>query len=92
MQWNFPKFSKAGSNWIKDDDAFQLLKINAEIGEAMEAFAYDEGAERVIEEVLDVLHACETFLRNQPIDLVNEIRNEVIEKNQKRGYYNERHG
>lgn len=86
MQWNFPEFSKHAFSSF-----FQVKKIQSEAGELLEAFS--EGDQRhAIEEALDVLHACETFLRNQPIDLVNEIRNEVIEKNQKRGYYNERHG
>lgn len=83
MQWNFPKFAHK-----EFSEFYQVRKIAAEAQEVVEAFHGNEGQARVIEEVLDVLHSCETFLRNQPIDLVNDIRNEVVEKNQRRGYYN----
>lgn len=84
MQWNFPKVAHK-----EFSEFYQVKKIATEAQEVSNAFHGNEGQARVIEEVLDVLHACETYLRNQSQHLVNDIRNEVVEKNQKRGYYNE---
>lgn len=68
----------------------QLLdKIVEECQEVVDAFNDGESRERVAEEVADVQEACETFLAklgysNRGRSL---IRKAVLEKNQKRGYY-----
>lgn len=65
----------------------QLRKVEEEVAELQEAVAY-ESIPRVIEETLDVIHACETLLRKIGIDeQVAEGVLQVTEKNRERGYY-----
>jgi hypothetical protein len=67
----------------------QLEHIKSEMLEVV--YAYDnEQMNRVAEEVLDLIHSCETFLRileqRQAID-VPILHDLIVEKNRLRGYY-----
>lgn len=48
-----------------------------------------EAEYHLLEEVLDLYHATETVLRVFPAEKVWLMRNKVIAKNEKRGYYKE---
>lgn len=89
----FPRCKK-----FKDADFAQVEKIVEEIYEiddAMEDFMDDKNAETSESlgmEILDVIHACETLLRNIYEDSeVAKLRDKVIIKNEERGYYDEPH-
>lgn len=78
MHYNFPEIKKKPASLIQ-----QLNKIVEEASEAIKA-----RIERDYE-IMDLLHACETYLRmreEQGIDL-KKIKDYVIKKNKERGYY-----
>lgn len=87
--WMFPKFTK-----VKASDAEQFNHV---IGELREAGLYmllemscGETSVLTDMEVLDVIHSCETFLRNRRTDEeVADLIERVTEKNAKRGYYDD---
>lgn len=79
---------------FKDVIDEQVEKITEEVGEieeALDAFRSNnntETFENLGMEILDVIHACETLLRNIYDDTeVEELRDKVIAKNEERGYY-----
>ena len=86
--WMFPKFTK-----IKASDVEQLSHVSDEVIEASfvlmrELLADGRRFEATDMEILDVIHSCETFLRNRRTDEeVAELIGKVTEKNAKRGYY-----
>lgn len=86
--WMFPKFTK-----VKASDAEQLDYVCGELKEAalclmLEMACNGDCSELTDMEVLDVIHSCETFLRNRRTDEeVAELIEKVTEKNAKRGYY-----
>lgn len=41
----------------------------------------------MMRECLDTIHACETLLRAFPPEMVAAERDQIVEKNRKRGYY-----
>lgn len=67
----------------------QLVKIESEAAEAVDAYAACEGDLRVAEELMDVIHAAETALRMLGIQpfVLNAVKAGVISKNEERGYY-----
>lgn len=67
----------------------QVRKISEEVAELADAIRLGEGDERVLEECLDVYHACETLMRAYDPQKVEEARAAVVDKNTKRGYYEE---
>lgn len=83
----FPDASNLVHDYIE-----QLDKIRSEVYEVIQEAGYcllsSNRFENMIIEVMDVIHACETFLRyfEDNADM-SELRKKVIEKNQKRGYY-----
>ena len=82
-EYQFPKISNP--NGLTN----QLVKIETEAAEAVDAYAACEGDVRVAEELMDVIHAAETALRMlgfQPL-VVDAIKEGVILKNKARGYY-----
>ncbi len=88
--YRFP--AMAGLNeW---DNAQQVEKIEEEAEEAEEAKEAYYGSDNEIPygvELMDVIHAAETALRMNFNDSeVSHLHELVIEKNRKRGYYDER--
>ncbi|ADQ04388.1 hypothetical protein Calow_0820 [Caldicellulosiruptor owensensis OL] len=82
MHYNFPEIKKKPASLIQ-----QLNKI---VEEASEAIKARDDIERDYE-IMDLLHACETYLRireSQGVDL-ERIKSFVISKNKQRGYYKE---
>lgn len=65
----------------------QVRKVVEEASEIVKAHEDDEGTDRIIEETLDCIHACETLLRKFPISRVLAMRGQVYRKNKERGYY-----
>lgn len=67
----------------------QLVKIESEAVEAVDAYADCESDLRVAEELMDVIHAAETALRMLPLSdrALNAVKAGVIAKNEERGYY-----
>lgn len=83
FSFQFPKISNP--NGLTS----QLVKIETEADEAVDAYAACEGDLRVAEELMDVIHAAETALRMlgfQPF-VLNAVKAGVIAKNENRGYY-----
>ncbi len=79
---------------FKDAIDEQVGKITEEVGEieeALDAFRCNNNTETFESlgmEILDVIHACETLLRNIYDDVeVEDLRDKVIAKNEERGYY-----
>lgn len=68
----------------------QVGKVLEEAREVDAAFWDHEGDDRVIEEALDTVCACETLLRAFPVERVKAARDAVVAKNAKRGYWGER--
>lgn len=67
----------------------QVLKINEELDEVYRAFA--EGRDRIIEETVDVMQACETLLHKlgcSDEEFAATIE-KVVFKNETRGYYDD---
>lgn len=83
----FPEHRHAAK--IRDNmDLFgQAARIGDEVEELLAAVSGGEGSGRVLEDCLDVVHACETLLRAWPAEEVFKARNAVIAKNDSRGYY-----
>lgn len=83
FEYQFPKISNP------DGLMSQLVKIETEVNEAVDASANGEGDLRIAEELMDVIHAAETALRMlgfQPF-VINAVKAGVIAKNDARGYY-----
>lgn len=83
--YRFPEHVDARS--ISRTDA--SLKVLEEAGELFDAVHCGECRERVAEECLDTIHACETLLRRWSPEWVSAQRDAVEEKNRARGYYGE---
>lgn len=82
--YQFPKCTKAESN----PESTQIVKVLEEVHELMEVQNDDPfNSERIIEETWDVIHAAEGVLRNYRRDVVEAIRDNVVQKNRERGYY-----
>lgn len=62
----------------------QVFKVREEAGEVMAAIP--EGRDRVAEEAMDTIHACETLLRQLGVDY-DIVAGKVAAKNKRRGYY-----
>ena len=81
IKYNFPEIKKGDHDGVLN----QIYKIKEEVFE----FQNSKGHERDLE-ALDILHAVETFLRwhfkGREIELY-DLADEVIDKNNKRGYY-----
>lgn len=83
-QWHFPLI-----NPVQEFPIGHFLEhIQLEIEEVKQ----EPDPEKRAKEVVDVLHAAETFVRKyfeqNPEFNFNDIRKAVIKKNRKRGYYN----
>lgn len=85
--YRFP--AMAGLNeW---DDAQQVEKIAEEVEEARKAYYGSDSEIPYGVELMDVIHAAETALRmNFNDDEVSHLYGLAVEKNRKRGYYDER--
>lgn len=81
--WQFPPIAEQPKIYQ------QLAHVRAEAREAEKAEFYNEGNERIAEELMDVIHAAETALRLLPFDELelDRIKRGVVEKNDRRGYY-----
>lgn len=68
----------------------QLLKVQEELNEALEAYNLDKTVE-LLEELVDVQVACETALAVMGADerYRNILRDRVNEKNRTRGYHDD---
>lgn len=83
FQYNFPAIIEADNTLVR-----QYNKILEEVAEFQRAWAMINTA-RVDEEAMDIMHACETYFRireRQGVDVEN-IRQQVENKNRNRGYY-----
>lgn len=87
-RYNFPACAEVPVSQL--DKTLQVAKITEEASETLSALMHDEGSRREVEECLDTIHACETFLRAYPEAFVAEMRDEVEAKNAARGYYGAR--
>jgi hypothetical protein len=81
MNWIFPKINGEHS---------EKVTINNLLSE-IEEFKEEDDLERKAMEAMDILHSAETlvrqfFMRNQSLSAC-EIKNKVIQKNDKRKYY-----
>ncbi len=97
--YRFPAMAKLGERTLEQ----QMAKVREEVAEAEEACglvarvspytAPEDVLVRIIGfgmELMDVIHAAETALRMSfTPDEVKEFREAVIERNRKRGYYDE---
>ena len=85
-QWQFPPVSKPLPLLE------QIRSITWEVMEAVEAHEEGESPERVAEEIMDAIHRAESALselkRTEDVDL-DQVKQDVIEKNARRGYYGE---
>ena len=90
ITYNFPRTTYVTSNSVQE----QLRHVLSEMDEVQRAIDGNEGPERVDEELVDVFHSLETLFRRMQIDLgdeyVEELFQQVEEKNQARGYYVEK--
>jgi len=80
MRYNFPE--------IKNKPASLIQQLNKIVEEAAEVIKARDDIERLYE-VLDLMHACETYVRimeskGVAIDKLVEF---IIKKNKERGYY-----
>lgn len=69
------------------NDLAQANKVLEEANEVYKAVLTAEGRKRVLEEVLDTIHACEGILRRYTQEEIQAMVIEVYEKNKKRGDY-----
>lgn len=88
---NFPPCPQ----WVPEDARMRNLQARKVAEEVVEALhAVDQwGGENVdgyIMELMDVVHAAETALREFPEDVLDAAKASAIEKNGRRGYYGER--
>jgi NTP pyrophosphatase (non-canonical NTP hydrolase) len=89
--YNFPPTGWVGRATYGE----QLLKIYEEVGELHDAIALNIGQDvesfpdqsDVRCELIDIVCACETFLRHYDKDLVDAAFKAVMEKNKARGYF-----
>lgn len=83
-QWQFPPIAEPSLKLYS-----QINHVRMEASEAEHAEFYNEGDERIAEELMDVIHAAETALRLLPFDELelDRIKRGVVEKNNTRGYY-----
>lgn len=85
--YHFPTMST-----VKDFDlSEQFQKIEEELEEAKRAYYDNDGNEHAVLEMMDLLHAVETWFRiaGMSSDELKLYRNVIISKNRKRGYYDE---
>ena len=83
FQYQFPRIDGISSLMS------QIVKIETEVSEAIDALAKNEGDLRVAEELMDVIHATETALRMLKFEpfVMNAVKAGVVSKNAARGYY-----
>ena len=87
-QWQFPPCSQ----WVPSNDYqrdTQTRAVLQEAHEAREAFERrgEGGMLAYVMELMDVIHACETALREFDPCHLDAIKSLVIRKNDERGYY-----
>lgn len=85
--YSFPAHKDACSGMTREEMLSQTCKVFEEATELVDALNRDEGDDRVLEECLDTVHACETLLRSWPAEKVREARDKVVKKNRARSYY-----
>ena len=83
FSYNFPAHKDVGRLGTRT----QALKVRGEACELLGAVEHREGTDRVLEEALDTMHACETLLRSYPVKRVKKARDAVVAKNAARSYY-----
>lgn len=79
-EWRFPPIAEPPGI------EYQVIRVALEASEAEGALLSGEGAERLAEELMDVVHAAETALRMLDVDM-RAKRDEVVAKNRERGHY-----
>lgn len=87
-QWQFPPCCKH----VPKGHAARAVQLNAIANELYEAAAEaskteDNGQLAYIAELMDVVHATETALREFPEEVLDEAKEYVIRKNDARNYY-----
>lgn len=93
--WNFPEYKDTPQTNLEEIE--QLEYVAGELTEAVSAwdswYQAQKGSMKnelrlhCVVEVMDIIHACETFLRvcdQETLDLCQQL---VVEKNKERGYY-----
>lgn len=87
MIYLFPKTRFAETNTLDE----QQQHILSEADEVRNSIVNGEPASRTIEEVIDTWHSIETYIRRlekeHGIERVLEAIDQVVQKNDKRGYY-----
>lgn len=83
FEYNFPLCNQYGGTLA------QLSKIAGEANEALDAYVNNGD---MLGEVMDVIHACETLLREYDKEVYGSIDMQLVyestvEKNRARGYY-----
>lgn len=90
-QWQFPPCYQ----WVPGNDferINQLLKVRKEVDETFRAFEHrgEDGMLPYAMELMDVIHACETALREFEPHQLDAIKALTIKKNDDRRYYDGR--
>ncbi|ADQ06490.1 conserved hypothetical protein [Caldicellulosiruptor hydrothermalis 108] len=80
MHYNFPE--------IKEKPASLIQQLNKIVEEAAEVIKARDDIERLYE-VLDLMHACETYVRIMEAKgvVIDKFVKLIIKKNKERGYY-----
>lgn len=90
-QWQFPPCHQ----WIPSSGRMRREQVRAimvevvEVSHARDQFS-DDGMLPYVMELMDVIHACETALREFDPQTLDRIKALVISKNDDRGYYDDR--
>ena len=86
MTFTFPETIFAQKNSLSN----QIIHLESECREVSQAFFSEPKIERVVEELLDVIHSAETALRiiqrQHDVSLNKAIR-DILRKNMERNYY-----
>ena len=89
-QWQFPPCEQWTPRELKSrsDQVAAIKRETFEMSDAGWEFSCGKtGPYNYIEELMDVIHACETALREFPVEVLDDVKREVIAKNNDRGYY-----
>lgn len=90
-QWQFPPCPQwiPSNGYERDEQARAILREAAEARTAFDEIGED-GMLPYVMELMDVIHACETALREFDPRQLDAIKALVIKKNDDRGYYDDR--
>lgn len=88
MNYQFPA-TKFVRETTYDEQMDKVREEWAELSHEYQIGKKKHNDDRIIEEALDMIHAIEGLLRKFPEEAVSKQRTVVINKNLKRGYYQE---